>query len=94
MHKTQSLTLPYCIIDPRATFCMKALYVAFSRSPSLDRIALIAPLTANVLNKYVVQKQKIMNRLTRMEAMSSPLEPFELFIQHRESVILDRVNGL
>ncbi|KAI0559079.1 P-loop containing nucleoside triphosphate hydrolase [Gracilaria domingensis] len=30
MHKSQSLTLPYTVIDPRDTFCMRALYVAFS----------------------------------------------------------------
>jgi len=76
MHKSQSLTIPFCIIDPSNTFAMGQLYVAFSRAPGLNNIALKNPVTTKLLNKYKNTTERITNKLLSIKEHSVSFTPF------------------
>lgn len=83
MHKVQSLTLPRTIVVPRDVFSMGALYVAFSRAPTLQRLALIYRVTQNQLNKFQKQVAQIQARLDFISEHSICVTPFQTYVQRR-----------
>lgn len=89
MHKSQSLTIPHCIIDPRNTFVMGQLYVAFSRAPGLKNIALLAPVTIESLNKFRKSCQRINLAINLIAESSTSFKPFIDFIQEKDGIIDD-----
>lgn len=88
MHKSQSLTLPYTIIDPRQVFCMGALYLSFSRAPSLDRIALISKVTREQLNRYRNQVQQTQEIINGISSRGSCIATFVHSIRSYEESLL------
>lgn len=89
IHKSQSLTMQYCIIDPREAFQMGALYVAFSRSPSLERLALISRVSKAQLNKFRKQCGQVQQTLSQIQAKCCSLLPFVKFTSEREASFAD-----
>lgn len=93
IYKSQSLTLPYVIIDPSCPD-MGQLYVAFSRSPSLQRIALISRLSQPLLNKFSSHCLTISQRLQLISDCSTPLLPFVSFVQGLDAGLREKMAGI
>lgn len=76
IHKSQSLTIPFCKIDPSNPFACGQLYVAFSRAPTHDRIKILRRVTLGSQNKYKNEAERIKKRLHEIGSSSSTFAPF------------------
>ena len=92
MHKCQSLTIPFCIIDPKEPFQMGQLYVAFSRAPKLAHIALTEMVTLRSLNKFRRACSIIGDNLSLLQKTSRSFEPFQSFIKKKENEFLSNLH--
>jgi len=87
MHKSQSLTIPFCIIDPSNVFAPGQLYVAFSRAPGIQKIALNTRVSLKLLNKYKSITDKKTAKLADMKENSVSFKPFRDYIRaHNEGL--------
>lgn len=88
IQKSQSLTMQYCIIDSRDAF-HKGLFTVFSRSPSLERLALISRVSKAQLNKFRKQAGQVQQTLSQIQANCCSLLPFVKFTSEQEASFAD-----
>ena len=91
IHKSQSLTIPYCKIDPSDPFASGQIYVAFSRAPSHNRIMLLKKISMKEVNKFRKDAERIEMKLENINLNSSNKNIFNNFMKQVEDEIEDQI---